>query len=66
MRLTKKQKEALNAAPLYLGQSEYNLNYIYWTNGENNLWFTQRTVDSLTRKGLLVASPEGNHIMENK
>ena len=54
MRLTKKQKEALEEAPLYFGQSESNLNHFYWTNGDNNKWWQPRTINALKDKGLLV------------
>lgn len=53
MKLTKKQKEALEEAPLYCGQSEHNLNRLYWTNGDNNKWFQTRTIDKLKEMGLL-------------
>lgn len=53
MKLTKKQKEALEEAPLYFGQSESNLNHFYWTNGKNNKWFQPRTIDKLKKLGLL-------------
>lgn len=54
MRLTKKQKSALEEAPLYFGQSESNLNNFYWTNGNNDMWWQPRTIHALEEKGLLV------------
>lgn len=60
MKLTKKQKEALDEAPLYFGQSEDNMNVCYWTNGNNDKWWQPRTIQILIDKNLL--SPKYNRL----
>ena len=52
MKLTKKQKEALNSAPLYRTQCEVDLNRITWTT-EDGREFQLRTVQKLIDTGLL-------------
>ena len=53
-KLTPKQKDALAEAPLFLEQSETNLNTLYYTNGNNDKWWQVRTIQILIKKGLLV------------
>lgn len=61
MSLTKKQKEAVKEAPLFLGQSESNLNYMFWTNSKCNKWFQCRTVRRLVELGKLQYATIGKY-----
>jgi len=53
MKLTPVQKEALSHTPLFLAQSETNLNKINWMSNRQQKSYTYRTTDVLINKGLL-------------
>jgi len=59
MKLSKVQKEALDACPLFFGQSETNLNKFYWASDTSNRDFQPRTVQSLIEKGLVEFGKKG-------
>jgi hypothetical protein len=53
MKLSKTQTEALNKTPIFLGQSELNLNVMYWTDNKCTQDFRESTIQALINKGLL-------------
>lgn len=53
MKISSVQKEALSKTPLFLTQSEYNLNRIVWTDNHITKDFKRSTIESLIKKGLL-------------
>lgn len=61
MNITKVQKEALSKTPLFLTQSEYNLNRIVWTDNHITKDFRRSTIESLIKNDLLEynRSPNG-------
>ena len=53
MKLTPVQKEALSHTPLFLCQSESNMNKITWMSNRQEKSYQRRTIDVLIEKGLL-------------
>jgi len=64
MKISSVQKEALSKTPLFLTQSEYNLNRIVWTDNHITKDFKRSTIESLIKKGLLEYKKSSNGMDE--